>query len=94
MRVAAARSMALHFVAHWMREVVMATRNESKVRNAVLDMLKQDHRKAKKAFSDFDKLADEEREQCEQIVERTCAELEVHAALEEEIFYPAVRRAI
>lgn len=72
----------------------MAARNDTKARNEVLEILKQDHRKAKKAFSDFEKLAGEERERCEAIVERTCAELEVHAALEEEIFYPALRRAI
>lgn len=71
----------------------MATRNGSKARTQVLDMLKQDHRKAKKAFSDFEKLGDDDREQCEAIVEQTCAELELHAALEEELFYPALRRA-
>src|SRR6185369_5073775 len=28
------------------------------------------------------------------LVERTCAELEVHAELEEQLFYPAARRAL
>ncbi len=72
----------------------MATRDESKAKTEVLEMLRQDHRKAKKAFSDFEKLGAEERERYEAIVERTCAELEVHAVLEEELFYPAARRAI
>jgi|SRR5882672_3305572 len=72
----------------------MATRNEAKAKNDVLEMLKQDHKRVKKAFTEFDKLGPEEHERRATIVERTCAELEVHAALEEEIFYPAVRRVL
>jgi len=72
----------------------MPTRNEAKARNEVLEMLKQDHKRAKKAFTEFDKLSPEEQERRATIVERTCAELEVHAVLEEEIFYPAVRHVI
>src|SRR5262245_35829063 len=72
----------------------MAGRNEAKARNEVLELLKQDHRRVRKAFSDFEKLGANERERCAAIVERTCAELEVHAALEEELFYPVVRAAI
>lgn len=72
----------------------MATRaSGSKARTEILDMLKQDHRKVKKAFSDFDKLGDDAQDRCEAIVEQTCADLELHAALEEELFYPALRRA-
>lgn len=66
----------------------------SKAKNEVLDMLKQDHKKAKKAFSDFEKLGPDDTETCAAIVEQTCAELEVHAALEEELFYPAIRAAM
>jgi hemerythrin-like domain-containing protein len=72
----------------------MATRSDAKGRNEVLDVLKLDHRRVKTAFSEFDKLSEDERERCAALVERTCAELEVHAAIEEEIFYPAARRAI
>jgi hypothetical protein len=76
------------------QEVRMAVRNGAKARDEVLELLKQDHRRVKKAFSDFEKLGGNERKRCAAIVERTCAELEVHAALEEELFYPAVRAAI
>lgn len=73
----------------------MVTRTGSRARNEIVDMLKADHRKVKRAFSDFEKLnAEEDLEQCQMLVERTCAELEVHAQLEEELFYPAVRDAI
>ena len=75
----------------------MATRTSSKGRNEVLDMLKEDHKKVKKAFAEFERLdkADEEdSERCKELIEQTCKELEVHATLEEELFYPAVRGEI
>jgi hemerythrin-like domain-containing protein len=61
---------------------------------AALDMLKEDHDKVKKAFRDFEKLDREDTEAMQQLVQTVCEELKVHAALEEEIFYPAVREAI
>lgn len=73
----------------------MASRNNSKARTEVLDMLKEDHARVKKAFRDAQKLdSEEDQEELQMIVEQTCAELEVHARLEEELFYPAVRSAI
>jgi hypothetical protein len=73
----------------------MASRNNSKARTEVLDMLKEDHARVKKAFRDAQKLdSEEDHEELQMIVEQTCAELEVHARLEEELFYPAVRGAI
>src|ERR1700733_9080414 len=58
-------------------------------------MLTADHKKVKKLFSEFDKLqekgSDEEKSS---IVDQICNELKIHAELEEEIFYPAVRKAI
>jgi len=67
---------------------------ETKSQDAVA-MLTEDHKKVKKLFSDFDKLkesgSDEEKSA---VVEQICNELTIHAELEEEIFYPAVREAI
>jgi hemerythrin-like domain-containing protein len=61
---------------------------------AALEMLKEDHDKVKKAFKEFEKLDREDAETMQQLVQTVCEELKVHAALEEEIFYPAVREAI
>jgi len=75
----------------------MATRTSSKGRNEVLEMLKEDHKKVKKAFSEFERLDkddEEDAQRCEEIIEQTCKELQVHATLEEELFYPAIREAI
>jgi hemerythrin superfamily protein len=58
-------------------------------------MLMADHKKVKKLFSDFDKLKEEGSDEDKSaIVEQICNELKIHTELEEEIFYPAVRKAI
>lgn len=58
-------------------------------------LLKSDHKKVKALFSEFDKLkhdgADADKAA---IVDQICSELKIHTAVEEEIFYPAVRKAI
>jgi hypothetical protein len=83
-------------------EIDMPTRNSSSraprrgsAKNQIIEMLKSDHKKVKKAFRDFEKLdPQEEAERCEALVEQTCAELEVHTQLEEQWFYPAAREAV
>jgi hemerythrin superfamily protein len=58
-------------------------------------MLMADHKKVKKLFSDFDKLKEEGSDEDKSaLVEQICNELKIHTELEEEIFYPAVRKAI
>ena len=55
-------------------------------------MIRQDHKKVEGLFNKFEQTqgADAKR----RLAENAMAELEVHAALEEEIFYPAVEREI
>ena len=59
-----------------------------------IDMLKQDHDRAEKAFREFEKLDRQDTEACRRLVQGVCDELKLHSALEEEVFYPAVREAI
>jgi hemerythrin-like domain-containing protein len=67
--------------------------------NAGIDaitLLTQDHKAVQKIFKEFDKLkqnggSDDEKSE---LGTRACQELTVHAQIEEEIFYPAVRAAI
>lgn len=61
---------------------------------AALEMLKEDHARVQKAFKEFEKMDREDTETVRQVVRTVCEELKVHATLEEEIFYPAVREAI
>ena len=61
----------------------------------VIALLTEDHRKVQKMFQDFERMkeraSDDEKAELVKIV---CNELLLHAQLEEEIFYPAVREAI
>src|SRR4030095_12404141 len=74
--------------------VDMPTRN-SNARKEVIDLLKEDHKQVKKQFREFEKMdPQEDAQSCEELVRRTCSELDVHATLEEELFYPAARAAL
>jgi len=60
----------------------------------VIDLLKSDHDKVEGLFDSFEsaKKSDSAGEK-HQIVEQICRELDVHAEVEEELFYPAVERS-
>ncbi len=67
---------------------------ESKPQDAIA-LLMTDHKKVKALFSRFKKLqGNGEADDKSEIVEQICTELKIHTAVEEEIFYPAVRAAI
>ena len=73
----------------------MASRGNSKARTEILEMLKEDHQRVKKAFKMAEKLHEQEdHEELQALVEQTCTEVEIHAQLEEELFYPAAREAL
>lgn len=61
------------------------------------DFLDADHKAVKKLFSEYGELAEARggsREKKRVLAEKICQELLVHTQLEDEIFYPAVRKAI
>lgn len=73
----------------------MAGRGNSRAKNEIIEMLKEDHLRVKKAFKTAEKLhSQEQHEELQALVEQTCAEVQVHAQLEEELFYPACREAL
>src|SRR3569832_1280607 len=58
-------------------------------------LLTDDHIKVQKLFKEFEKLKEEEdEERRQQLDTMICAELTIHAQIEEEIFYPAARDAV
>lgn len=59
-----------------------------------VDLLEQDHDSVRKSFKEFEKMDHEDTAAVQALVTRVCDELKVHTAIEEEIFYPAVRAAI
>ncbi|MEN3112731.1 hemerythrin domain-containing protein [Uliginosibacterium paludis] len=71
------------------------SRAASTARTAIIDLLREDHKRAKKAFRDFEKLdPQEDADECQAVVTRTCGELRVHTALEEELLYPALHEVL
>lgn len=59
-------------------------------------LLKADHKAVKSLFKEFEDLMQDEDVDDEKIdlVAQICSELTIHTQIEEEIFYPAVRKAI
>ncbi len=73
----------------------MPTARKSAATPDAIAMLIADHKKVQKAFKDFEKLKKGNNKRGKSdIVTQTCADLTVHTKIEEEIFYPAVRKAI
>ena len=64
----------------------------------VCDLLDADHKAVKKMFKDFETLTESRARNAAQqrldLAREICTELTVHAQVEEEIFYPALRQAI
>jgi hemerythrin superfamily protein len=62
------------------------------------DLLDADHRTVKKMFKEYEELANSKSRSAAQkkmqLARRICHELTVHAQVEEEIFYPALREAL
>jgi hemerythrin superfamily protein len=56
-------------------------------------ILKEDHRKVKKLFVEFDQLDESDTAEMARIFETVKKEIILHAQIEEEIFYPAVQQA-
>ncbi len=59
-----------------------------------LELLKKDHDCVRQAYRRFEKMNHGDRAALGALVSEVCALLEVHAALEEEVFFPAVREAL
>ncbi|HEX6156170.1 MAG TPA: hemerythrin domain-containing protein [Burkholderiales bacterium] len=64
---------------------------KAKKAESAIALLMEDHEYVKKAFRAFEKMDEEDQPA---LVKQVCAALKVHTRIEEEIFYPAVRKAI
>jgi iron-sulfur cluster repair protein YtfE (RIC family) len=61
--------------------------------NDAIGMLMTDHREVEEMFKQFEELGERAKVSKKRIADQICEALTMHAALEEEIFYPAVREA-
>jgi hypothetical protein len=69
----------------------MPTKTKKSKSNDAIAMLKADHRKVKKLFDDFEEASGSTQKK---IAAEAVMELKVHATLEEEFLYPALRQHI
>ena len=72
-----------------------ATRSSENRRSAPQDaiqLLRADRRKVQGLFDQFEKARGDDKKA--ELAQEICAELKVHAQIEEEIFYPAARKAL
>jgi hemerythrin superfamily protein len=64
-------------------------------RTDAIALLTADHKRVKKMFKQFDKMKEDGSSADKQaLAQQICAELTLHAEVEEQIFYPATREAI
>lgn len=77
-----------------MKQIKKKSNGSSRQVDAI-SLLMDDHKKVKKLFSEFKKSKDHASDDEKlELVNEICNELTIHAQVEEEIFYPAVRNAI
>ena len=57
-----------------------------------ISMLKEDHKNVKELFDQFEKAKDERTQM--QVARKAIGELKIHAAIEEEIFYPGIEEMV
>ena len=56
------------------------------------DLLREDHRKVRELFEQYERAIAEQWDTRQSLAEEISMQLEVHSRVEEEIFYPAIRR--
>lgn len=59
-----------------------------------ITLLRNDHKTVKALFTKFERAGDNAKKTKRDLVDKMIEELAVHAAIEEQIFYPAVREAV
>lgn len=70
--------------------MVKKPRETPHAKNAI-ELLKSDHEQVLQLFSDFEKMNKEDEDGKRDLVEKVCNQLTIHAEIEEEFFYPAMR---
>jgi hemerythrin superfamily protein len=73
-------------------EKSMTTKKTAGKPKDAISLLKADHKAVDALFADFEKTRSAARKKA--LVQKICTELSVHAQIEEEIFYPAVKAAL
>ena len=76
------------------RTTAPTTKRGTRQQPDAIRLLTDDHRQVEELFARFEKTGDRAHKQRQGLVQRITEALSVHASIEEEIFYPAVRRSV
>lgn len=66
-------------------------RSKKASRETAIDILTADHKKVSKIFAQYEKVKDDDHARKQELATMACTELTIHAQIEEELFYPALR---
>lgn len=66
-------------------------RSSRKPAENAITILTADHKKVSKIFAEYEKLKDKDLDRKQELAKMACSELTIHAQVEEELFYPALR---
>ena len=76
------------------RKAGSTTKRNTRQQPDAIRLLTDDHRQVEELFARFEKTGDGAHKRRQDLVQRITEALSVHASIEEEIFYPAVRRFV
>ena len=72
----------------------MTTKSQAKTQDAIT-LLTDDHKKVQKMFKDYEKLVKQDNDEGkDELAQKICAELTIHAQIEEELVYSAAREVL
>jgi hemerythrin superfamily protein len=87
-------AMSVRAVTHLRKEESMKSQSRTKSQDAI-SLLTEDHKRVQKLFKEFEKLTKQDTDDGkDDLAQMICAELTVHAQIEEEILYPAASEVL
>lgn len=72
----------------------MNTKTNNAKTNDAINLLIKDHQDVKEMFKKYEKLTDRSKAEKKKLANQICQALTLHTEVEEEVFYPAVRKVI
>ena len=82
------------FINHFLSIISKGAPMKSQPQQDAISLLIQDHNEVKDLFKQFEALGDRSKVKKKTIADTICHALTVHTQIEEEIFYPQIRKAI
>jgi hemerythrin superfamily protein len=79
---------------HILKGIAMTDNRKNNRAGDAIAVLESDHRAVEKLFDAFERTAEDDLDAKGTLVRRACEELTIHAMIEEELLYPAAKKAL